>query len=138
MVLESAGVAEIFLAGRVLFGAVLAFMGLNHFLNGDQLAPYAEAKGIPAPSLSVGFSGGMLLFGGLSVAAGVYPVLGAGALAVFLLVTTPVMHDFWAAAPEDQQTEMTQFLKNLVMLGGSLALLALATEPWPYAVGIGL
>ncbi len=57
MAFETAGAAEVFLLGRVLFGGILAFMGLNHFLNGDQMIPYAEMKGLPAPALSVYFSG---------------------------------------------------------------------------------
>ena len=75
---------ELFLLGRLLFGAVLAFMGLNHFLDVDAIAGYADAMGIPAARLSVLFSGGMLLFGGLGVASGAFPTLAAGALIVFL------------------------------------------------------
>ena len=132
----SAGLA--FLVARVLFGVVLAFMGLNHFMNVDQMAGYAEAKGIPAGRLSVVFSGGMLVFGGLGIAAGVYPALAAGAIALFLIVSTPTMHDFWAVPEDQQQSEMTNFLKNVTMLGAALAFLALSGAAWPYAVGIGL
>jgi hypothetical protein len=35
-------------------------------------------------------------------------------------------------------TEMTQFLKNVVMLGAALGFLALGGVPWPFAVGVGL
>ncbi len=91
------GSGEIFLAARVLFGGVVAFMGLNHFMNADQMAPYAEAKGIPLPSLAVTVSGGQLALGGLAIAVGAYPAAGAGAVATFLLIATPTMHDFWAA-----------------------------------------
>ncbi|WP_335998755.1 DoxX family protein [Halorientalis halophila] len=138
MVFETAGAAEAFLVGRVLFGAVLAFMGLNHFTNADEMSGYAEFKGIPAPGLAVPFTGGMLLFGGLALVLGAYPVLGAGALVLFLLVTTPTMHDFWAAAEEDQQDEMINFLKNVALLGGALVFLALGSANWPYALNVGL
>ena len=127
-----------FLLGRVLFGAVLAFMGVNHFLNVDGMTGYADAKGLPAPRLAVVFSGGMLLFGGLGVAVGAYPVLAAGAIALFLLVSTPTMHDFWAVPEEQQQAELTNFLKNVALLGGALVFLALSGNAWPYAVGMGL
>ncbi|MCL9813910.1 DoxX family protein [Natranaeroarchaeum aerophilus] len=138
LLLDAPGADVAFLIGRVLFGAVLAFTGLNHFLDLDAMSGYAEMKGIPAPRLSVAFSGGMLMFGGLGVALGVFPVIAAGALAVFLLVTTPVMHDFWAV-PEDQaQQEMTQFLKNVALLGGALVLLVLGGADWAYSLGIGL
>jgi len=127
-----------FLLGRVLFGLVLAFNGLNHFMMADGLAGYADAKGIPAAGFMVPFTGGLLLFGGLGVAAGVVPTLAAGALIVFLVVTTPVMHDFWAVPEDQQQSEMTNFLKNVALLGGALVFFALSATPWPYAVNATL
>jgi uncharacterized membrane protein YphA (DoxX/SURF4 family) len=138
MVLENSAVGGIaFLLARLLFGVVIAFMGVNHFVNAEQMAGYAGSKGVPAASLAVPFTGGMLLLGGLGIAVGAFPVLAAGAVAVFLLVTTPVMHDFWAAPEEEQQAEMTNFLKNVTMLGAALAFLALGGETWPFAVGAG-
>lgn len=130
----SAGV--VFLLARVLFGLVLAFMGLNHFMDADAMAGYAEAKGLPAPKASVLLSGGTLVFGGLGIALGAVPVLAAGALAVFLLVSAVKMHDFWNA--EDTQGEMTQFLKNVALVAGALAFLALGGADWPLALNVGL
>lgn len=129
---------EAFLLARLLFGGVLAFMGLNHFMNTEAMAGYAEMKGIPAPSLSVVFTGGMLVFGGLGIAAGILPTLAAGAVIVFLLVTTPAMHAFWAVPEEQQQDEMTAFLKNLAMLAAAVGFLAVSGTAWPYAIGLGL
>jgi uncharacterized membrane protein YphA (DoxX/SURF4 family) len=126
------------LVGRVLLGGVLAFMGVNHFLQTDGMAGYAEAKGVPLGRAAVLFSGGQLAFGGVLLAVGAYPVLAAGALASFFVVVTPMMHDFWAV-PEDQvQDEMTGFLKNVGLLGASLLVLALAGQKWAYATGVGL
>ena len=139
MTLEITGTAAVvFLVARVLVGGVVAFMGVNHFLNAEDMAGYAGMKGVPAPDLMVPFTGGMLLFGGLSIALGFYPVVGAGAIAVFLVVTTPVMHDFWTVDdPEQQQNEMTAFLKNVVMLGAALGFLVLAGTQWKYSVATG-
>ena len=134
-----AGLAAVFLlVGRVLFGGLLAFQGLNHFLDLEGMSGYAEMKGIPAPRFGVIASGVMLVFGGLGILAGVYPALAAGAIAVFLVVTTPTMHDFWAVPEEQAQDEMVNFLKNVELLGAALVFLALSGEPWAYAVGIGL
>ncbi|WP_123620736.1 DoxX family membrane protein [Halorubrum sp. CSM-61] len=130
---------ETFLLGRILFGATLAFMGLNHFMDVDTMAGYAEFKGLPAPRFSVIASGLVLVLGGLGVAAGAFPVLAAGALAAFLLVSAVTMHDFWSIDdPEEKQSEMTSFLKNVYGAGAALALLAVGGTAWPYAVGLGL
>jgi putative oxidoreductase len=126
------------LVGRVLLGGVLAFMGINHFLQTDGMAGYAEAKGVPFPRAAVLFSGGQLAFGGILLAVGAYPAIAAGALASFFLVVTPTMHDFWAAPDDQKQDEMTGFLKNVGLLGASLLVLALAGQDWAYAAGIGL
>ncbi|WP_435358397.1 DoxX family protein [Haloarchaeobius sp. DFWS5] len=140
MTLELTGTAgAVLLVARVLIGGVFAFTGLNHFMNTEDMAGYADMKGVPMASLAVPFTGGLLLFGGLSLVLGVYPAIGAGALVVFLLVSTPMMHDFWAVDdPQQQQTEMTQFLKNVALLATALAFIVLAGTDWPYALGVGL
>lgn len=130
--------AELFLLGRLAFGGVLAFMGLNHFLQTDGMTGYAEAKGLPAPRLGVLVSGGTLVFGGLGVAFGVAPALAAGAVATFTLVSAVVFHDFWAVPDDQSQDELTQFLKNTVIFGAALGLLAVASVPWPYSLGVTL
>jgi len=138
MALDAGLAAVALLAGRVLFGGLLAFQGLNHFLNLDEMAGYAEFKGIPAPRAGVVVSGLVLVFGGLGVALGAFPTLAAAVLAGFFLVVTPAMHDFWAVPEDQQQDEMVQFIKNVELLGASLLFLALSTETWAYAVGVGL
>ncbi|MDS0281748.1 DoxX family protein [Haloarcula onubensis] len=137
MAFEAAGAAELFLLARVLFGGVLAFTGLNLFMNAGGMIPYAEAKGLPAPAASVYGSGGLLVFSGLLVVVGAYPVVAAGALAVFLLSSAVTMHDFWAVPEDQRQDEMTQFLKNVAMAGGAVALLAVAGTAWPYSLALG-
>ena len=138
-VFTSPGASEVFLLARLLFGGVVAFMGLNHFLNAEQMTGYAEMKGLPVPGFSVLASGAMLVLGGLSIISGAFVVLGAGAVALFLLVAAVTMHDFWRVEDaERQQTEMTQFLKNVTMAGAALAFLALAGAPWQYALDVGV
>ena len=114
--------------GRLLYGGVLAFMGVNHFQNAEEMSGYAESKGIPAADLAVPFTGGMLLFGGLGITLWRLPRLAAGAIVTFFLGATPTMHDFWNAEEEEQQDEMIQFLKNTAMLGAALSLLSVAGD----------
>ncbi len=81
----------------------------------------------------------MLIAGGLSIALGVYPLVGAAAIALFFLGVTPVMHDFWTVDdPEQRQSEMTDFLKNARLFGAALVLVAVSGTAWPYALNIGL
>lgn len=128
----------VFLAARVLFGGVLAFMGLNHFQQVDGMAGYARQKGLPAPRLSVLLSGGLLVFAGLGVATGAFRVLAGFALATFLLVSAVTMHDFWAVPDDQVQDELTGFLKNVALAGGALGIAAVGTSTWAYSAGISL
>jgi putative oxidoreductase len=132
--LESA----LLLAARVLFGGVIAFMGLNHFLQTEQMTGYAQHKGVPAPKLSVLVSGAVLMLGGLGIVAGVAPIVAGLAVAGFLLVAAVLFHDFWAVPEDQQQDEMTNFLKNVALAGGALALASLGVANWAYSAGISL
>jgi uncharacterized membrane protein YphA (DoxX/SURF4 family) len=129
---------EFMLVGRILLGVLFLYNGYNHFADYEGRVGYSEYKGIPAPSLSVISSGVVLVLGSLGVILGVYPVISAGALAVFLIVATPLFHNFWAATGEDRQNELNHFLKNVGLLGGTLVLLSTGGDAWTYAVGIGL
>lgn len=124
------------LAGRVLFGGVLAFMGANHFLQTEQMSGYARHKGLPAPKFAVLASGTVLVLGGLAVVTGAFPVVGALAVGVFLVVSAFTIHDFWAVPEDQQQDEMTQFLKNIALAGGTLVVASTGTSAWAYSLGI--
>ncbi|ADJ15399.1 DoxX family membrane protein [Halalkalicoccus jeotgali] len=124
--------AELFFLGRVLFGSVLAFNGLNHFLDVEAMTEYAESKGVPKPMGAVVLTGGMLVVGGVGTVLGLFRTFSVGALATFLLVATPVMHDFWAVPNVRRDREVIHFTKNATMLGAALVLLALSGVPWPY------
>lgn len=130
--------AEIGLVGRVLFGALLAFTGVNHFRNVDAMTGYAEHKGLPLPRVGVVGSGVVLVGGGVGIVAGIAPVLAAGGLAVFLLAAGVLFHDFWAAPEEEKQNEMNHFIKNVAMAGGALVLLAAGPAVWTYGLGVGV
>jgi len=124
------------LAGRILFGGVLAFTGLNHFFETEEMTGYAEYKGLPAPKLGVLLSGVLLIAGGLGIIAGVLPAVSAILIAVFLVASALIFHDFWAVSEDEQQTEMTQFLKNIAMAGGALIIVAIGSQSWAYSLGI--
>jgi uncharacterized membrane protein YphA (DoxX/SURF4 family) len=138
MTLDAGAGAALLLVGRVLFGGFLAFAGLNHFLNGEEMTQYAAAKGVPAAGLGVATSGAMLVLGGLGIVLGAYPVVSAGMLASFFVAVTPVMHDFWNAPEAELEDELTNFLKNAELFGAALVFLALGDLTWGFALGASL
>jgi uncharacterized membrane protein YphA (DoxX/SURF4 family) len=102
------------------------------------MTQYAAHKGLPAPRLSVVASGAVLVLGGLSIVLGVLPLVGGAVVAAFLLGSAVLMHDFWAVPADQQQDEMTQFLKNAALAGGAIAFAALASQAWSLSLGVGL
>lgn len=121
----------LFLVGRILLGGFFVWSGVNHLRNHRMFAQYASSKGMPAPTLSVIGTGGLLLVGGASVVTGFLPLVGLALLAVFLVGVTPVMHAFWKVEdPMARVGEVVNFTKNVALLG-AVAALAVVPQPWP-------
>lgn len=125
------------LAGRALFGGVLALVGLPHLVAVDEMAGDAVEAGVPAPSVAVVLSGILLVAGGLGVVVGAFPTLAAGGLVAFFVVTTPTMHAFWRFDGEERERELSHFPKNVALPGAALAFLALGPGSWEYALRVG-
>jgi uncharacterized membrane protein YphA (DoxX/SURF4 family) len=124
-----------FLVGRVIVGGFFLMNSFNHFAQLNMMTGYAKSKGIPAPALAVGGTGVLLFLGGLSLLLGYHPTIGAGLLVIFLLGVSFGMHNFWTI--QDQQSkiaEMTNFLKNMAILGLLLMTLAIP-RPWWMSLG---
>jgi uncharacterized membrane protein YphA (DoxX/SURF4 family) len=115
--------------GRLIVGGFFLYNGFNHLTHVDALEGYAAAKNTPSPRFDVQASGALMLASGASLALGIKPVLGALGAAAFLAAVTPMMHDFWTQTdPQQKQTEMIHFSKNLALLGATIALLGAEFE----------
>jgi len=124
-----------FLIGRIIVGVYFLFNATNHFMQLEMMSGYAGSKGVPAPKLAVAGSGLLLLVGGLSILLGYQPLIGVIAIALFLLPTTFMMHNFWVVEdPQMKMAEMVNFMKNMALLGSALMFLAIPT-PWPFGLG---
>jgi putative oxidoreductase len=89
---------------------------------------------VPAPAAATVLSAVWLLVSGLSIVLGIRPHAGAVMVVIFLLVVTPVIHNFWTLADETQRlTEFINFSKNVALLGAALMMFAIPS-PWPYAL----
>ncbi len=114
----------LFWIGRVIFGAYFLLNGVNHFLHLTEMAEFTETKKVPFPKIAVALSGILLIIGGLGILAGTFLQFTVLALVLFLLPTTIIMHNFWSIEdPKQRSMEITQFTKNLALLGAVLLLL---------------
>jgi putative oxidoreductase len=117
--------------GRAIFGGFFVYNGIQHLKNTEGMSRHAGAKGVPAAQQAVQATGAMLVGGGLSIIAGLKPRQGLATVIAFLIPVSLQMHRFWEQQdPQARQMEMTQFLKNMALVGAALALFAV-DEPWP-------
>jgi len=110
-------------AGRALYSGILAYMAIDGFRNNEKRVEIAAKSGVPLPEVAVPFATAMLLVANLGILLWKYPRASAGAVVLFFLGTTPVIHDFWTMEGEDRQANKINFLKNCALLGCSLILL---------------
>jgi len=124
-----------FLIGRAIFGGFFIMSGIKHFQQRKQMARFAALKKVPKPDLAVKATGTMLIVGGTSILLGIKPKLGTLAVMGFLAGVSPVMHDFWNEESEQRMNDMINFTKNMALVGGAMALMAVE-EPWPASVPV--
>ena len=124
----------LFLLGRIIAGLFYIYNGLNHFLKLSTMAEYAQFKGVPLPEVGVIVSGLLLLFAGVCLLFGTFPEAGVGALVLFFIPVTFMMHNFWAVPEAQAMIEKINFMKNLALMGSALMFLGIS-KPWPLSLG---
>ncbi len=126
----------LFVLGRILLGGYFIMSGANHFKHVKMLTGYTQSKGVPMPREAVLLTGLMMVLGGLGLLLGVYQAFSVLLLAVFLVVTTFTMHQFWKISDHMQRMpEEINFKKNLALLGAVLMVLSI---PLPWAVSLAM
>ncbi len=114
------------LIARIAFTAIFIGAGIGHLTATDAMVNYAAAKKLPMAKLAVQVSGAYILLASALLILGIWPDLAAIALVPFLLITAFVFHDFWTQeSPEARQMEQQQFLKDIALVSGALALFVL-------------
>jgi putative oxidoreductase len=108
------------LVGRVLISVIFLSSGYNKIVGFAATQKYMESHGLPFVEVLICLAIFAELSGGISLVLGAYTRLGALALLLFMIPTTLIFHtDF------SQQTQVIHFLKNLAIMGGLLAFLAM-------------
>jgi putative oxidoreductase len=110
------------LVARLGVGAIFLVSGVGKLAAWSATAAYAGSKGVPAVLLAAATA--LEILGAISVLSGWKARWGAAALVVFLVPVTLVFHDFWAYQGAEAQLQTVQFLKNVSIGGGLLAIFA--------------
>ena len=111
----------IHIIGQILLGGFFIYNGVKHFSSLKDYTAYSQAMKVPAPKYAVMFTGLLLLVGGLGIFFNMYIHTSIILLAIFLIPTSFMMHNFWAKEnPAEKSTQKIQFLKNMAILGALL------------------
>lgn len=116
------------LLGRICFTVVFIIGTMGHF-NGQDL-PYAIQAGVPMAKIMVPLAGAIAVLGGLSILFGYKAKLGGWLIVLFLVPVTLMLHNFWAVTGAARMMQMTNFEKNLSMLGGAFLISQFGAGPW--------
>ena len=117
--------------GRVLLATIFLMSAVgNKIPNFTAVAKVMESVGVPAPQLLLVGAIVFLVVGSLSVIVGYKARIGAGLLLVFLVLASYYFHAFWKLEGQAQQEQMSQFLKNLSMMGAMFFIIANGAGPW--------
>lgn len=129
--------------GRVLIAVLFIYTGVTKLLDiastaemiraavpiPSQLAPYAtqleQATGMPVQQILAISSGALEIIGGILIAFNIAARTFAALLILFVIVTTAFFHNFWDLSGNDRLVQVSQFLKNLSIIGGLLIVVGL-------------
>ena len=117
--------------GRFCLAVIFLTAGVNKFLNWTTTLAYMKGAGMATIlGLQIGDMLPVLLvaaalveiISGLAIIFGARTRLAASLLALFLIPTTLIFHNFWAVTSDAQQLQILLFFKNLAIFGGLLIL----------------
>ena len=113
------------LIGRMLLALLFVISGFGKIPGFERTAAHIASQGLPLPHVLAALAVLFELGGGLAIALGWKTRWAAAALALFLIVVTPIFHRFWGGLPpEVAQNMQVHFMKNVSILGGILVLFA--------------
>jgi putative oxidoreductase len=112
------------LVGRVLLGFMFVMSGFGKLTGFAGASGYIASKGLPLPDLLAAGAVLVELGGGLALILGWKARWAALALAIFSVLAGILIHNFWAAAPDQAMNQQIHFMKNLTIAGGMLMVVA--------------
>jgi uncharacterized membrane protein YphA (DoxX/SURF4 family) len=117
------------LVGRIVFAAIFLDYGSTHLRQREGMVAFARSFGAPAPELTVPLSGLMMVLGGLAIALGVWPDVGALLIILFLVPAAFIAHPYWREADVGMRgIQRAQFWKNISLTGAALFIFAVAVD----------
>jgi len=113
------------LLGRALLAVLFIVSGWGKLTGFQSAVGFIASKNLPVPQVLAVIAVVFELGGGLLLLIGLKARWVALLLVVFLLVITPIFHNFWSAAADQAGNQQIHFMKNLAIMGGMFMVAAL-------------
>ena len=110
--------------GRLLLGGAFVFAGLRNIQNAAFLTGLMAARGVPQARLALWAGIVLQIIAGALVMAGLWTAIACAVLVLFLIVATPMFHNFWDHQGPDRAARINGFVGNVALSGGFLTLIA--------------
>lgn len=110
----------ILLIGRVAMSFIFLFAAYQKITHWDSTIHEMVARNIPETSIALFLACMLEFLGAISLIMGYKVRWAAGALALFLIPTTILFHNFWDYSGAEGYMQTLMFLKNLALFGGLL------------------
>ncbi len=112
----------IILVARILLMILFVVSGWAKLTGFEGTVGYMSSLGAPTPTLAAAVAVLMEFFVAIVLILGFYTRPLAFLFALFVLGTALIGHPFWNMVDPERSANMTQFLKNLSIIGGLLLL----------------
>lgn len=112
------------LIARALLSLVFLVAGFDKIVDWEGASAYAASKGLVLIPLLLGVAIAFEIGGGLCLLAGLKTREVALALLLYLVPVTLIFHAFWTYEGMERQIQMSNFLKNLAIMGGLMQVFA--------------
>jgi putative oxidoreductase len=108
--------------GQFLLGLYFLAPGIRKFTASDTLLAYMQSHDIAFAQQLLWFAGAASVVGGILLMSGRHVKLVAYGFVVYVLLVNFMLHDFWTMSEDIAPREMQNFVKNLAIMAGLLAL----------------
>jgi putative oxidoreductase len=112
------------LLGRILLGSIFVVSGYGKLIGLAAFAASLEKNGVPFASALAPLGAGVECFGGLAIVLGLEVRYVALLMVAFVIVATLISHRFWEFEGAVRKAQVTNFSKNIAIIGGFVLLSA--------------
>jgi putative oxidoreductase len=112
------------LLGRILLAGMFVLSGYGKIVGFAGTVGNIANKGLPMAEVLAAIAILIEVGAGLAILFGWKTRWAALAFMVFLIVITPIFHNFWTVPPEQVMAQQINFMKNVSIFGGMMLLFA--------------